>query len=102
MTSNNHPGPRSGDDTFDLIDDALATLAERRGAWLGDDLAAMTLVASLIEQAERLLPHLVQDARAGGHTWQEIAHALGTSPDEAQLRFDPDSPIADSRWPYDS
>jgi hypothetical protein len=29
------PGPRSGDDTYDLIDDALATLAERRGAWLG-------------------------------------------------------------------
>jgi hypothetical protein len=27
MTSNDSPGPRSGDDTFDLIDDALATLA---------------------------------------------------------------------------
>jgi hypothetical protein len=25
----------SGDDTYDLIDDALAKLAERRGAWLG-------------------------------------------------------------------
>src|SRR5215471_2409925 len=27
------PGPRSGDDTYDLIDDALAVLAERRCAW---------------------------------------------------------------------
>ena len=102
MTSSGNPGPRSGDDTFDLIDDALATLAERRGAWLGDDLAAMTLVASLIEQAERFLPQLVLDARADGHTWHEIAYALDTSPDDARLRFDPDSPIADSRWPYDS
>jgi hypothetical protein len=101
MTGNS-PGPRSGDDTFDLIDDALAALAARRGVWLGDDLAAMALVASLIEQAERLLPQHVLDARANGHTGHEIAHALGTSPDDAQLRFDPDSPIADSRWPYDS
>ncbi|TWP43220.1 hypothetical protein FKR81_42805 [Lentzea tibetensis] len=100
MTSNN-PSPHSGDDTFDLIDDALATLAERRRTWLGDDLATMTLVASLIDQAERCLPQLVHNARANGHTWHEIAHALGTSPDDAQLRFDPESPITDSRWPHD-
>jgi hypothetical protein len=102
VTNSGHPGPRSGEDTFDLIDDALGTLAARRGVWLGDDLAAMTLVASLLEQAERFLPQLVLDARANGHSWHEIAHALGTSPDDAQLRFDPDSPIADSRWPHDS
>ncbi len=29
-------GPRSGDDTHDLIDDALYQLAERRHKWLGD------------------------------------------------------------------
>jgi hypothetical protein len=28
------PEPRSGDDTCDLIDDAVAALAERRGTWL--------------------------------------------------------------------
>jgi len=99
MTST--PSPHSGDDTFDLVDDALATLAERRGIWLGDDLATMTLLASLIEQAQRCLPQLVHDARANGHTWHEIAHALGTSPDDARLRFDPGSPIPDSRWPHD-
>ncbi len=98
MTS---PRPRSGDDTYDLIDDALATLAGRRGAWLGDDLTAITLLASLIDQAERCLPELVTSARLNGHTWDEIATALATSPAEAQLRFDPESPIADSRWPYD-
>jgi hypothetical protein len=95
------PGPHSGDDTFDLIDDALTTLAERRGAWLGDDLTAITLIASLIDQAERCLPQLVHDARANGHSWHQIAQALATSPDQARLRFDPQSPVADSRWPYD-
>jgi hypothetical protein len=93
------PGPYSGGGTSDLIDDALATLAERRGAWLGDDLTAITLLASLIDQAERCLPELVTNARLNEHTWAEIARALGTSPDEARLRFDPESPIADTRWP---
>jgi hypothetical protein len=91
------PGPHSDD----LIDDALATLAQRRGAWLGDDLTAMTLIASLIDQAERCLPELVTSARLNGHTWDEIARALATSPADAQLRFDPESPIADGRWPHD-
>jgi hypothetical protein len=31
----------------------------------------------------------------------EVATALATSPHEASLRFGPQSPIADTRWPYD-
>jgi hypothetical protein len=95
------PGPRSGDDTYDLIDDALYALAERRGAWLGDDLTAITLIVSLIDQAERFLPELVTSALLNGHTWGQIAAALATSPEQARLRFGPQSPIADTRWPYD-
>ena len=95
-------GASRDDDTFDLIDDALATLAQRRsrGVWLGDDIATIALTVSLIQQAERWLPQLVHDARANGDTWSEIARALNTSPAEAQLRLDPNSPIPDSRWPY--
>ena len=95
------PRPDSGDDTNDLIDDAVTALAQRRGAWLGDDLTVMALIVSLIDQAERCLPELVTNARLNGHTWNEIAQALATSPDEARLRFDPQSPIADGRWPHD-
>jgi len=95
------PGPRSGDNTYDLIDDALDVLAERRGAWLGDDLTAITLIASLTGQAERFLPELVTSARLNGHTWDQIAAALATSPEQAQLRYGPRSPAADARWPYD-
>lgn len=47
-----------------------------------------------------MLPQLVHDTRAIGHGWTTIARALGSSPDEARLRFDPESPIADGRWPY--
>jgi hypothetical protein len=96
-------GPASDDDTHDLIDDALAELARRLGAWLGawlgDDITAMTLIASLIDQAERFLPEMVTNAQLNGHTWDEIARAIGTSPEEAHMRFDPESPVADPRRP---
>ena len=93
--------PHSGDDTHDLIDDALCQLAERRKKWLGDPIAAITLITSLIDQAGRMLPEHVLEARDHGATWHDIATALATSPGQAELRYSPDSPIADTRWPYD-
>ena len=93
--------PRSGDDTHDLIDDALCQLAERRGKWLGDPLAAITLLASLTDQAQRMIPELASEARENGATWHDIATALATSPEQAELAYSPDSPVADSRWPHD-
>lgn len=94
--------PRTGDDTNDVIDDAVTALAERRGLWIGDDVTLLHLLASLIAQAERELPLAVADARAEGASWDEIARLLGTSAHEAELRFDPASPIADRRWPFDT
>jgi hypothetical protein len=97
-----HPAPRSDEDTFGLIDHALTALATRRGLWIGDDHVLIHLLTSLIEQAQRCLPEAVYTAHANGTSWNELAQLLGTSPDEARLRFDPDSPIADGRWPYNS
>ena len=94
------PEPVSDDDSYTVIDDALAALATRRHSNLGDDIEAIALLASLIDQAERCLPELVNNARANGASWRRIAQTLGTSPDEAHLRFSPESPIADTRWPY--
>ena len=93
--------PRSGEDTYDLIDQALYQLAERRKAWLSDPVAAITLLASLIDQAERMIPMFATEAHATGATWAGIATALGTSPEQAELRYSPDSPVAGNRWPYD-
>jgi len=96
-----HLAPRTDDDTNDVIDDALLALAERRGLWLGDDAVVVHLLASLIAQAERELPLAVGHARTDGATWHDIAELLGISAHEARLRFDPDSPVADRRWPFD-
>jgi hypothetical protein len=96
------PTPLSGDhDTFDVIDDAITTLGLQRGLWMGDSRNMIHLVASLTEQAHRCLPELVADARDEGCSWQDIATLLGTSPEQAQLLFDPDSPVADRRWMLD-
>ena len=94
-----HPGPLTDADTFDVLDDAPTALAERKGLWLGDDTVLIHLLASLIDQAQRALPDAVHTARENGATWTDIAQLLATSPDEARLRFDPESPIADGRWP---
>ena len=95
-------GPRSGDDTYDLIDQALYQLAERRKAWLSDPIAAITFIASLIDQAERFLPEHVLEAHANGATWHDIAAALATSPEQAELRLPtPIPPSPTPRWPYD-
>jgi hypothetical protein len=41
----------------------------------------------------------VHDARANGHSWDEIARALATTPAEARPRFHPQSPVADAGGP---
>ena len=87
--------------TYAVVDAALAELAARWGANLGDDVVLIRLLASLIAQAERCLPEAVVNARAEGAAWADIAELLGTSPDDARLRFDPDSPVCDRRWPID-
>jgi hypothetical protein len=94
------PAPRTGEDSYDVLDDAIAALAQRRDLWPGDELMRIHLLASLIDQAIRWLPEAVTTARMNGVTWSDISVLIGTSPEEAQLRFDPDSPIADGRWPW--
>ena len=65
-------------------------------------LTAITLTASLIDQAARFLPELVTSARFSGHTWHDIGQALAASPDETRPRSGPDSPVADGRRPHDT
>jgi hypothetical protein len=94
------PAPLVDDDTYELIDDALAELADRRDLFF-DDAAALHLIASLIVQAERCLPLAVAEARGMERPWAEIAELLGMTEDAARARFDPASPTFDGRWPFD-
>jgi hypothetical protein len=94
------PTPRADADSYDVLDDAISDLAHRRSLWLGDELILIHLLASIIDQALRWLPAAVDTARANGASWNDIAVLIGTSNNEARLRFDPNSPIADGRWPW--
>ena len=93
--------PHSGSDTWDLIENALRELADRRGRWPGDPLTAITLLASLADQAGRMIPELAADARRKHASWHDIATALGTSPEQAELQYSRRSPVRDTREPYD-
>ena len=74
----------------------VSQLAERRSAWLGDDLTAITLVASLIDQAERFLPELIASARLNGHTWNDIAPGPRHQPRRRPPALRPGLAAADS------
>ena len=93
--------PHSGSDTWDLIENAVRQLAGRRDGWLGDPLTAITMLASLTDQAGRMIPDLAADARRKHASWADIATALGTSPEQAELQYSPRSPVRDTREPYD-
>jgi hypothetical protein len=102
MTEPARPAPpHSGNDTWDLTENALRELAGRRGRWLGDPLTAITMLASLTDQAERMIPELAADARRNRASWADIATALGTSPEQAELQYSRRSPVRDTREPYD-
>jgi hypothetical protein len=61
---------------------------------LGDDLAATTLLASLIDEAERQLAERVDTVHGNDHCWDNIAQALGTTSADVRMRFDGRSPEA--------
>ena len=93
--------PHSDADTWDLVESALCQLADRRSRWLGDPLTAITVVASLIDQADRMIPELASNARRQHASWADIATALGTSPEQAELQYSHRSPLRETRAPYD-
>ena len=93
--------PHSGNDTRDLVENALRERADRRGRWLGDPLTAITMLASLIDQAERMIPELATQARRNRASWADIATAQDTSPEQAELQYSRRSPLRDTREPHD-
>jgi hypothetical protein len=61
-----------------ILDQAIDQLARLRTTyWLGDSGVRLHALASLIAQAEQLLPLAVHDARDQELTWAEIGELLG-------------------------
>jgi hypothetical protein len=82
------PAPITGDDTLAVLTDAIDHLAQLRSAyWLGDSAVHLHALASLIAQAEQLLPQAVCDARDQELTWTQIGELLGTTAATATRRY---------------
>jgi hypothetical protein len=82
------PAPRVDDDSLQVLYDAFETLARRRTLyWLGDTSVQLHALASLIAQAERLLPEAVHEARDQEFTWAQIGQLLNTTAATAARRY---------------
>ncbi len=81
------PAPVPGDDSLQILNEAIDRLAALRTPyWLGDSAVRLHALTSLITQAEQLLPQAVHDARDQELTWAQIGELLGTTADTAARR----------------
>jgi len=82
------PAPRTDAESASVLTEAVGTLAALRTPyWLGDSAVTLHALASLIAQAEQMLPAAVAYARDQGHTWAEIGQLLNLSPTAAARRY---------------
>jgi hypothetical protein len=82
------PAPRIGDDSLQVLSQAIDDLARQRTPyWLGDSAVHLHALASLIAQAEQLLPQAVHHARDQELTWAQIGELLNISAATAARRY---------------
>jgi hypothetical protein len=82
------PAPATGNDSLQVLTDAVDSLARQRTPyWLGDSAVHLHALASLITQAEQLLPQAVHDARDQELSWTQIGELLNISPAAAARRY---------------
>ncbi len=82
------PAPITGDDSLTVLNQAIDDLARLRTAyWLGDSAVRLHALASLIAQAQQLLPQAVHDARDQELTWSQVGELLGTTAATAARRY---------------
>jgi len=82
------PAPATGQDSLHVLDEAIDQLARLRTPyWLGDSAVRLHALASLIPQAQQLLPQAVHDARDQELTWAQIGELLNTTAGTAARRY---------------
>jgi hypothetical protein len=82
------PAPATGADSQQVLTDAIDALARLRTAyWPGDSTVHLHALASLIAQAQQLLPQAVHDARDQELTWTQIGELLSTTAATAARRY---------------
>jgi hypothetical protein len=81
-------GPKSGEDTEAVLDEALTSLGTLRAmGGVGDAGVDLHLLVSLIEEATARLPRAVADARDQDYSWAQIADLLGVTRASAWQRY---------------
>jgi hypothetical protein len=81
-------------DSAAVIRSAVSWLVARRSPRsVGDTGATVSVLVSLIAEADALLADAVADARAQGYTWDDIAMRLATTASAARHRYG-----AHARW----
>jgi hypothetical protein len=82
------PAPRVDTDSAAVLAEAVDALAALRTPyWLGDSAVGLHALASLIAQAQQIIPAAVSQARDQGHTWAEIGQLLNLAPATAARRY---------------
>jgi hypothetical protein len=82
------PAPTAAPDSLQVLDEAIDQLARLRTPyWLGDSAVRLHALASLIAQAQQLLPQAIHDARDQELTWAQIGELTGTTPATAARRY---------------
>jgi len=82
------PAPATGDDSLHVLNEAIDDLARLRTAyWLGDSAVHLHALASLIAQAQQLLPQAVREARDQELTWSQVRELLGITAATAAHRY---------------
>jgi len=75
-------------DSVEAIEEAIHLLELNRSPLnQGDGALRVHVLATLIAQAEALLPDAVADARDQDHPWADIAAQLGVTVDTARRRY---------------
>jgi hypothetical protein len=88
VTDHDLPAPRVDQHSAIILSDAVDALAALRTPYcLGDAAVRLHALASLIAQAQQLLPGAVHDAREQEHSWTQIGQLLNISPATAASRY---------------
>jgi hypothetical protein len=82
------PAPAADNDSLHVLNDAIEALARLRTPyWLGDSAVRLHALASLIAQAQQLLPRAVHDTRDQELTWAQVGELLGITATTAARRY---------------
>jgi hypothetical protein len=82
------PAPATGEDSLQILNQAIDDLARLRTPyWLGDSAVHLHALASLLAQAQQLLPQAVHQARDQELTWTQIGELTGTTAGTAARRY---------------